>query len=353
MYAHFEKRLPYAMTERRELRAEWRRQFGYVFDDCLRSLQQDRVVVNEEKVALASVLGVTTALSGISLDKLTAAWGDMFDVLLTTLPDLGVGRRLGTSGSRLALRAVNRSITERNRTSACWHERALTRHLEKVQSADRKRTARELHDWFGGNISVALRKLELYHLEPPGSSGQDRHLADLHSVLSDLYEGARRLSSGLRLQAPVANIDRELRTFVDSFGFDVVDVTVFVDGDESEVPPHVRDEVFMVLREGLRNIFTHSGASKALVMLQLSRERICGVVQDDGRGFAAGGCPPDAPAESRMGTGIISMKERITTLGGRFWLSSTPGNGTRIAFVIGERRDRSDRCDRGGIRELA
>ncbi|TDC24543.1 hypothetical protein E1265_09420 [Streptomyces sp. 8K308] len=331
LYAHYEERLAYALLERRDLRAEWRRQFGYVFDDCLRSLKVGRVVVNEDKVALASLLGVSTALSGISLDKLTLAWGEMFDVFLSGLTGFGAGRLLPAGRTQLALTAINRSVLERGRISSVWYEKALVKGLEELRAADRKRAARELHDWFGSNISLALRKLELHNLATESKeSFSRRHIEDLHSILGALFEGVRRLSSGLRLQTPVSNIDRELRSYVDAYGLDLTDVTIFVDGDETDVPSDVRGEVFLVLRECLRNIFTHSGAGQALVMLQLSASRVCAVVQDDGRGFASS----SATIGPRTGSGLISMKERIRALGGSFTITSVPMNGTRIAFLV-------------------
>ncbi|WP_165956166.1 sensor histidine kinase [Streptomyces hainanensis] len=331
LYAQYEERLAYDLLERRDLRAEWRRQFGYVFDDCQRSMKLGRVVVNDDKVALASLLGVSTALSGISLEKLTLAWGEMFDVFLSGLTGFGAGRLLPVGRTQLALTAINRSVVERGRISSVWYEKALIKRLEGLRTADRKRAARELHDWFGSNISLALRKLELHDLTTESKEGfSRRHIEDLHSILGNLFEGVRRLSSGLRLQTPVSNIDRELRSYVDAYGLDLTDVTIFVDGDEADVPSHIRGEVFLVLRECMRNIFTHAGAGQALIMLQLSPSRVCAVVQDDGRGFAA----QNGAEGSTTGSGLISMKERIRALGGTFNITSMPMNGTRIAFLV-------------------
>jgi signal transduction histidine kinase len=337
MYAQYRERLPHALVERRDVRAEWRRQFGYVFDDCVQSLRQGRVALNKERVALASVLGVTTALSGVSLEKLNVAWGEMGDVFLATPNGFASGRLVSTGKTQLALKSINRSIVERGKVSSFWYEKALLKRFEKIRMADRKRMARELHDWFGGNLSLALRKLELHDLATQSgddsreNSGADRrHITDLHAILADLLEGSRRLSSGLRLQNPVSSIDGELRSFVDSFGSDLTDVTILVDGDESSVPSHVRGELFMMLRESLRNIFTHSGASKAFVIVHVRASLIRGVVQDDGRGF-------DTAVDTtspRAGTGLISMKERIRALGGSFTLASAPMSGTRISFLI-------------------
>jgi signal transduction histidine kinase len=339
IYQVYEERLAQELVERDDLRAEWRRQFGHVYDDCLRSVQQGHVVLSEEKIALSSVLGVATALSEISLEALSAAWSEMFDVFLGALPQLTADQLLPSHTGRLALQSINRSIAERSRASSMWYEKALAKRFDRARMADQRRTARELHDWFGSNISLAIRKLELHNLETKNAGGrQERHIADLQSVLATLFEGTRRFSSGLRLHTPVAGIDKELRSFVDSFGFDLVDVAIFVEGDEAQAPSEILGEIFLVLRECLRNIFVHSHASEVLVMLEFSANRICGVVQDDGQGFDTS----LASGSVRSGSGLLSMQERVTSLSGSFTLSSSPRHGTRIAFWI---------PNPGGVRE--
>jgi signal transduction histidine kinase len=52
---------------------------------------------------------------------------------------------------------------------------------------------------------------------------------------------------------------------------------------------------------------------------------ICLEVHDDGRGLDGG------PGDGR-GLGLVSMRERALSLGGRFRLDSTPGRGTTMTF---------------------
>jgi signal transduction histidine kinase len=51
-------------------------------------------------------------------------------------------------------------------------------------------------------------------------------------------------------------------------------------------------------------------------------------VTDDGEGFD----PSKPRSESR--TGLITMKERTESLGGRFTLSSEPGRGTSVEILL-------------------
>jgi len=50
-------------------------------------------------------------------------------------------------------------------------------------------------------------------------------------------------------------------------------------------------------------------------------------IGDDGVGF-------DVVSASRNGLGLISMHERLESVGGRLTIRSTPGAGTRLAIVL-------------------
>jgi signal transduction histidine kinase len=53
-------------------------------------------------------------------------------------------------------------------------------------------------------------------------------------------------------------------------------------------------------------------------------------IEDDGRGF-----DPDAPTDpSRKSFGLITMRERVESLGGELEFESQPGKGTRVVVVI-------------------
>lgn len=310
-----------------EIHSEFDRQLRYVYADCQESLRRGEIFVNEKKVALASALGVRAAAAGVGLDQLVAAWSAMSEVFLLDLPRVA-GEAGAVHGPDLVVAAVHRSIAERSGVASSWYETALNQRFDRVRAAERRRMSRELHDWYGTNLSLALRKLELVEARGRADDDVRDHLAGLRAVLNELFEGTRRFASGLRLQNPVGDICTALRSYADSAGGDM-DVDVFVRGDETAMPAHVGAETFVVLREALRNIFRHSGGTKAFVMVEVSPERVCAVVQDDGRGFS-----PSADLTGLGGSGVLSMRERVEQLGGMFVLTSRPLRGTRIEIWI-------------------
>jgi signal transduction histidine kinase len=50
------------------------------------------------------------------------------------------------------------------------------------------------------------------------------------------------------------------------------------------------------------------------------------VIEDDGRGFSAG--------SEGNGLGLLGMRERITLVGGRLDVESSPGSGTTLSIEV-------------------
>jgi signal transduction histidine kinase len=102
---------------------------------------------------------------------------------------------------------------------------------------------------------------------------------------------------------------------------------VSVKGDSSLVSQEVCEQLFLTLREGVRNAVSHSGAGRITVAVEFTPEKISGSVEDDGHGFDPREVVPHTSG------GLKSMKERMTLIGGSLRLDSTPG-GTRIEVDI-------------------
>lgn len=147
----------------------------------------------------------------------------------------------------------------------------------------------------------------------------NRELTSLNEDLQSSYEEPS--SSPRRLRPPLVEVAvppgmrAKLRT----------------DGDESHLPPHVRSQIFSILREGLRNAVEHSGAGHVLVEVGITAEAATGSVEDDGQGLPESAGKGD---DGGNGAGLRSMKERAALLGGRLRLLSRPGGGTRVEITV-------------------
>lgn len=102
-----------------------------------------------------------------------------------------------------------------------------------------------------------------------------------------------------------------------------IDSRVSARGDESSVPDCIKEELFLVLREAVRNAVAHSKARQIRVDLSTTAQRIWAAVSDDGCGF-------DRYSSGFVaGTGLHAMEERLHLLGGTLVVRSNSA-GTRV-----------------------
>ena len=88
--------------------------------------------------------------------------------------------------------------------------------------------------------------------------------------------------------------------------------------------------IISVTRELLRNVSQHANASLVTINLQRMDGEVILEVADDGSGMN-----PDRPAEALEAghVGLASIAMRADACGGRFELTSHPGEGTRVRLA--------------------
>lgn len=208
---------------------------------------------------------------------------------------------------------------------------AYTGHLlDRVQEAhvdERRRIARELHDRLGTGLCHVLRQFDLREICGPDDP-VDR-VAVARETLAETARQLRLVTSDLR-QEPMTSLEKALARYLESAADDA-HVRLRVIGDEAWVPPVVIDQAFLVIREAIRNALTHGAPRLVLIAIEITAHELCAWVEDDGQGFLVvdGGAPAEAG-----GSGLISMRERVTLIGGELMLESAIGRGTRVEFIV-------------------
>jgi ligand-binding sensor domain-containing protein/signal transduction histidine kinase len=196
--------------------------------------------------------------------------------------------------------------------------------------AERTRMARELHDTFlqtvQGSKLVADDALEL-SADPIrmrrameqlslwlGTATQEGQAA-LNSLrtattqTNDLAEALRRATEECRMHSPV-------------------EVSFAVVGNAKPVHPVVRDEVYRIGYEAIRNACIHSGARRLEIELTYARDLTLRV-SDNGTGI------DPAAARGKDGHfGLRGMRERAARIGGKLTLRSSTSTGTEISLIV-------------------
>jgi signal transduction histidine kinase len=102
---------------------------------------------------------------------------------------------------------------------------------------------------------------------------------------------------------------------------------------ESEPGPESRAVLYRVALEALTNVRKHAHASSVDVLLERRGVGVAVRVRDDGEGFEV---PSPEAARGGGHIGLLSMRERAEAAGGRFSLTTAPGEGTTVDFWMPE-----------------
>lgn len=100
--------------------------------------------------------------------------------------------------------------------------------------------------------------------------------------------------------------------------------------DFPRLPADIETAIFRIVQEALTNVFRHSGASKASVLLTKGESEVACLVRDDGKGIT------EDVREFKpeiIGVGIAGMRQRVKEFDGELQLRNA-NPGTLIEITI-------------------
>jgi two-component system sensor histidine kinase DegS len=216
-------------------------------------------------------------------------------------------------------------------------EERLRDHLQEVtlaQEEERRRIARELHDETAQDLVVLSRKLDGFVVSAIDHLPVDdiSYLEGLRQQIEKVLDGVHRFSQDLR---PSVLDDLGLVPALEWLTSDLtkhfdIAVEMKVEGKVRRLPPEVELVVFRIAQEALRNVWKHSGTSKARVTLKFGDDKAVLTVEDEGKGFKLPARMDDLPVAGKLG--LAGMQERAQLIGGKLELKSEPGKGTTVTL---------------------
>jgi PAS domain S-box-containing protein len=207
----------------------------------------------------------------------------------------------------------------------------LSQKLMQAHEEERTRIARELHDDVCQRMAALRMQLdENVNRLPSDQSILIQTLSDLSrqasEVGADLQALSHRLHSSklqlLGLREAAAAFCRE---FADQHK---VTIRFRHDGVPQQLPEEIKIGLFRVMQEALMNAVKYSGVREFDVELYAKGDALHLDVVDHGIGFAPGS------TVEKTGLGLISMRERLSLIGGQLLVLSRPGEGTTIRACV-------------------
>jgi PAS domain S-box-containing protein len=219
--------------------------------------------------------------------------------------------------------------TEQELRASSEQLRNLAARLLSVREEEGTRIAREIHDELGQSLTAV--KIDLSWLARRLSRRNGQMLEKIRSTLqlaNSLIQSVRRISTELRPGildlGLVAALEWQAQEFQTRTG---IRCKLRLSAREV-VAPNVSTALFRMFQEALTNVARHAGATRTDVVLQKQQGGLALLVRDNGRGF-----DQVDPAVSKS-LGLLGMRERAVSLGGRVNISSVPGKGTSVTAWI-------------------
>jgi two-component system, NarL family, sensor histidine kinase DegS len=199
---------------------------------------------------------------------------------------------------------------------------------------ERKRIARELHDDTIQTFVAISRNLDNYITRnAEKQKGSLTPLEHIHKNIDEALVRVRRFVQDLRPPTleylGLLSALRELAKQTEEQSGIVVRLKA--EDLHCHLTPEKELLVYRIVQEAIRNVWKHSGAEKAEIIIQSNDERTEVEINDNGNGFEVN---THSSFLERGKLGLMGMKERAHLLGGSFSISSKPGKGTTVSLAL-------------------
>jgi signal transduction histidine kinase len=230
---------------------------------------------------------------------------------------------LGTLGG--AVRLVEKRKHQR-RLKQIEQERALER--------ERARIAQDLHDDLGSSLTRISLLSDLARTDKDNPAQVEAHAQKIFQSASQTVRALEEIVWALR---PGSDSLQSLVEYIAHFANELFEgdhtrcrLDLPHDLPAHSLPPEMRHNIFLVVKEALTNALKHARAREVRVQAKASARTLEIVVQDDGQGFDAQALPP-MPGKRH---GLGNMRRRAEDMGGTLAVESAPGKGTTVRLMV-------------------
>jgi PAS domain S-box-containing protein len=233
-----------------------------------------------------------------------------------------------------AIRDITDRLLADARVQDELHRRAIVGAMLAAEEAERSRIATALHDDTVQVMAAALVVLDRVAqiVERYGDADVDALIQNARWVVNEATERTRRLT--FELWPAVLHergIAGAVSAIVEQAGSEI-GAEVSVTAPDERFDGSLEEVVYRTVQEAVANIRKHSHAHRITVTVEHRRDRLAGIVADDGRGFDVAVATDLSSQHLHMG--MHSMIERVRMAGGTIHIDSCRTDGTRVAFEV-------------------
>ena len=197
---------------------------------------------------------------------------------------------------------------------------------------ERARIAQDLHDDLGSSLArISL----LSGLAREDREDPQQMLTHLNKISQSADETVRALEEIVWAVRPGSDSLQSLVEYTAHFSNELFEgngtrcrLDLPHDLPTLALPPDMRHNIFLVIKEALTNVLKHAAAKEVHVQAKASAHLLEFTVQDDGHGFD----PGKGSGESSR-NGLSNMQRRAQAMGGNLTVRSSP-QGTTVRLVV-------------------
>jgi signal transduction histidine kinase len=203
---------------------------------------------------------------------------------------------------------------------------------ERAVERERARIAQDLHDELGSSLT----RLSLLSDSLKDHKGDPEQIEVRAAKISQTStETVRALEEIVWALRPGSDTLQSLVEYIAHFAQELFEgnrcrcrLDLPDDLPDHALPPEMRHNIFLIVKEALTNAFKHARAREVLVQARATETELALLVADDGEGCQL----PASGTGTRNGLG--NMQRRANAMGGVLDLESEPGRGTRVSLIV-------------------
>lgn len=204
---------------------------------------------------------------------------------------------------------------------------------ERALERERGRIAQDLHDELGSSLTRISLLSGLLRADKDRPDQVDAHASKL-SLSAD--QTVRALEEIVWAVRPGSDTLQSLVDYITHFAGELFEGTPTrcrLDLPDQlpaqPLPPDLRHNIFLIVKEALTNILKHAGAHEVHLQIKTGVRTFEIVIADDGKGFNV-----NSAASNGRHNGLENMRRRAGTAGGQLTVTSNPGKGTQVKFRV-------------------
>lgn len=229
------------------------------------------------------------------------------------------------AASRAMAQELERRVAQRTEQL-----RVLASDLEAAEERERRQIARDLHDDLGQTLAAA--RIRLATLCDDGRADVQGRAREVGTLIDEASRSIRSLAAQL---APAVLNELGITAALEWLGEEIertfaLSVTVIDDGKPKPLNQDARSIVYRAVRELLINVAKHAGTGAAVVESECRGGVMVVRVLDKGRGYD----PAQVVSGPHRGLGLISVRERLSLIGGTAEIRTSLGGGTQGTLTV-------------------